>query len=117
PVGSLTNFGAFIDLGNGIDGMIHISDISRDKRLNHPREALTVGQTVRAVVLEVDRTKRRIKVGMKQLEPTSVDEYISEHKAGEVVTGRVVDVQKGRAKIELGEGVFAESRVSAAAAV
>jgi len=114
PVGSLTNFGAFIDLGNGIDGMIHISDISRDKRLNHPREALSVGQTVRAVVLEVDRGKRRIKVGMKQLEPTSVDEYISEHKAGEVVTGRVVEVQKGRAKVELGEGVFAESKLGAA---
>jgi small subunit ribosomal protein S1 len=111
PVGSLTNFGAFIDLGNGIDGMIHISDISRDKRLNHPREALSVGQTVRAVVLEVDRAKRRIKVGMKQLEPTSVDEYISEHKTGEVVTGRVVEVQKGRAKVELGEGVFAESKL------
>ena len=117
PVGSLTNFGAFIDLGNGIDGMIHISDISRDKRLNHPREALSVGQTVRAVVLEVDRAKRRIKAGMKQLEPTSVDEYIAEHKAGEVVTGRVVDVQKGRAKIELGEGVFAEAKVAAATAV
>src|ERR1051325_11509626 len=75
PVGSMTNFGAFIDLGNGIDGMIHISDISREKRLNHPREALTVGQTVKAVVLEIDKAKRRIKVGMKQLEPTSVDEY------------------------------------------
>lgn len=116
PVGSLTNFGAFIDLGNGIDGMIHISDITHDKRLKHPREALTVGQTVRAMVLEVDRGKRRIKVGMKQLEPTSVDEYIAEHKAGEVVTGRVVDVAQGRAKVELGEGVFAESKIAASAA-
>lgn len=116
PVGSLTNFGAFIDLGNGIDGMIHISDISGEKRLNHPREMLTVGQTVRAVVLEVDRAKRRIKVGMKQLEPTSIDEYIAEHKAGEVVTGRVVEVQKGRVKVELGEGVFAESKLVAAPA-
>src|SRR5207237_8790556 len=87
-----------------------------DKRLNHPREALTIGQTVRAVVLEVDRAKRRIKVGMKQLEPTSVDEYIAEHKMGEVVTGRVVEVQKGRAKVELGEGVFAESTLGPATA-
>jgi len=112
PVGSLTNFGAFIDLGNGIDGMIHISDISREKRLKHPREALSVGQTVRAVVLEVDRAKRRIKVGMKQLEPTSVDEYIAEHKPGEVVTGRVLEVEKGRARVELGEGVIAESKLA-----
>lgn len=114
PVGSLTNFGAFVDLGNGIDGMIHISDISREKRLNHPREALTVGQTVRAVVLEVDKSKRRIKLGMKQLEPTSVDEYIAEHKQGEVVTGRVVEVHSGRIKVELGEGVYAESKIAAA---
>ena len=111
PVGSLTNFGAFVELGNGIDGMIHISDISREKRLNHPKEALSPGKTVRAVVLEVDRAKRRIKLGMKQLEPTSIDEYIAEHKAGEVVTGRVVEVRGGRAKVELGEGVVAESSV------
>lgn len=111
-VGSLTNFGAFIDLGNGIDGMIHISDISGDKRLNHPREALALGQTVKAVVLEVDKPKRRIKLGMKQLEPTSIDEYIAEHKSGEVVTGRVVEVRDGRAKVELGEGVFAESKLA-----
>ena len=111
PVGSLTNFGAFVELGNGIDGMIHISDISREKRLNHPKEALSPGKTVRAVVLEVDRSKRRIKLGMKQLEPTSIDEYIAEHQAGEVVTGRVVDVHGGRAEVELGEGVIAESSI------
>ena len=111
PVASLTNFGAFVDLGNGIDGMIHISDITSEKRLNHPREVLSVGQTVKAVVTEMDRGKRRIKLGMKQLQPTSVDEYIAEHKSGEVVTGRVVEVSHGRAKVELGEGVFAESPV------
>ncbi|HTB18662.1 MAG TPA: 30S ribosomal protein S1, partial [Bryobacteraceae bacterium] len=71
PVTSLTNFGCFMDLGGGIDGMIHISDITREKRLNHPREALSAGQTVRAVVLEVDRERRRIKLGIKQLEPTT----------------------------------------------
>jgi small subunit ribosomal protein S1 len=117
PVGSLTNFGAFVELGNGIDGMIHISDISREKRLNHPKEALSPGKTVRAVVLEVDRSKRRIKLGMKQLEPTSIDEYIAEHQAGEVVTGRVVEVHGGRAKVELGEGVVAESNLGAPAKV
>jgi small subunit ribosomal protein S1 len=114
PVGSLTNFGAFVELANGIDGMIHISDISGEKRLNHPKEALSPGKTVRAVVLEVDRSKRRIKLGMKQLEPTSIDEYIAEHQDGEVVTGRVVEVHGSRAKVELGEGVVAESNIGVA---
>jgi small subunit ribosomal protein S1 len=111
PVTSLTNFGCFIDLGGGIDGMIHISDITREKRLNHPREALAAGQTVRAVVLEVDRERRRIKLGIKQLEPTTADEYMAEHQVGESVTGRIVEAGKGRAKVELGEGVFAECQV------
>ena len=111
PVSSLTNFGAFVDLGNGIEGMIHISDISREKRLNHPREALAAGQKVRATVLELDRERRRIKLGMKQLEPTTVDEYISEHHPGQTVSGRIVEAGKERAKIELGEGVFAEWRI------
>jgi len=111
-VTSLTNFGCFIDLGGGIEGMIHVSDITREKRLNHPREALTVGQLVRAVVLEVDRERRRIKLGIKQLEPTTADEYIAEHQVGASVTGRVVEASAGRAKVELGEGVFAECRLT-----
>ncbi len=114
PVTSLTNFGCFIDLGGGVDGMIHISDITREKRLNHPREALSTGQTVRAVVLEVDGERRRIKLGIKQLEPTTADEYISEHQVGESVTGRIVEAGKGRAKVELGDGVFAECRIQEA---
>jgi small subunit ribosomal protein S1 len=112
-VSSLTNFGCFIDLGNGIEGMVHISDITREKRLNHPREALTAGQTVRAVVLELDRDRRRIKLGIKQLEPTSVDEYIGERSVGEVVSGRVVDIRGERAKIELGDGIMADCRMPA----
>jgi small subunit ribosomal protein S1 len=108
PVSSLTNFGAFIDLGGGIDGMIHISDITSEKRLNHPREALTAGKVVRAVVLEVDRERRRIKLGIKQLEPTTADQYMAEHQVGQSVTGRIVEANKSRAKVELGEGVFGE---------
>jgi small subunit ribosomal protein S1 len=111
PVTSLQNFGAFVDLGNGIDGMIHIGDISREKRLNHPREALSTGQTVKAVVLELDRERRRIRLGIKQLEPTTIDTFIAEHKVGEVITGRLVDVSNGRAKAELGEGVFATCKI------
>lgn len=111
PVTSLTNFGCFVDLGNGIEGMIHISDIMREKRLNHPREAVSAGQMVRATVLEFDRERRRIKLGMKQLQPTTADEYIGEHSLGETVTGRIVEIEDGRAKVELGEGVFAGCRV------
>ncbi len=110
-VTSLTNFGCFIDLGGGVDGMIHISDITGEKRLNHPREAVSAGQMVRAVVLEVDRERRRIKLGIKQLQPTSADEYIAEHKVGDSVTGRIVEATRGRAKVELGEGVFAECQL------
>jgi small subunit ribosomal protein S1 len=110
PVTSVTNFGCFVDLGNGIEGMIHISDITNEKRLNHPREAIKTGQTVRAAVLELDRERRRIKLGMKQLQPTTIDEYIGEHQPGETVTGRIVDTRDGKAKVELGEGVFAHCR-------
>jgi small subunit ribosomal protein S1 len=105
-VTSLTKFGAFVDLGDNVEGMVHIGDISREKRLNHPNEALKVGQTVKAQVLEADKERRRIRLGIKQLEPTSIDEYIAEHKAGDAVSGRVVDVSGQKAKIELGEGVF-----------
>jgi small subunit ribosomal protein S1 len=112
PVTSLANFGAFIDLGNGIEGMIHIGDITREKRLDHPREMLKTGQVVKASVLELDREKHRIRLGMKQLEPTSADEFISEHQPGETVTGRVVEVKQEKAKVELGEGVFATCRIS-----
>ncbi len=110
PVTSLTNFGVFVDLGDGVEGLIHISDITREKRLNHPKEAITAGQTVRAVVLEIDKERRRIKLGIKQLEPTTVDEYMAERQVGETVSGRVVEARDGRAKVELGEGIFAVCR-------
>src|SRR5262249_10162465 len=107
PVTSLAKFGAFIDLGDGIEGMIHIGDISAEKRLNHPNEALKQGEVVKAQVLEADKERRRFRLGIKQLQPTSIDEYLAEHKTGETVTGRVVDASGGRIKVELGEGVTA----------
>jgi small subunit ribosomal protein S1 len=113
PVTNMTNFGAFIDLGNGIEGMIHVGDITREKRLEHPREVLQTGATVKAQVLEFDRSKRRIRLGMKQLEPTSTDHYIAEHQAGESVTGRVVEVKGDRVKVELGDGVFGHCKLAA----
>jgi small subunit ribosomal protein S1 len=107
PITGLAKFGAFMDLGDGVEGMIHIADITGEKRLNHPNEVLKQGQTVKAVVLEADKERRRFRLGMKQLEPTSIDEYLAEHKTGEVVSGRVVNVSGDRIKVELGEGVTA----------
>lgn len=107
PVTSLAKFGAFVDLGNGIEGMIHVGDITSEKRLNHPNEALKLGQTVKAVVTEADHNRRRLRLSIKALEPTSIDEYLAEHKAGETVSGRVVEVAGNRVKVELGEGVTA----------
>jgi small subunit ribosomal protein S1 len=105
PITNLTQFGAFVDMGDGIEGMIHIADITNEKRLDHPKEKLTKGQPVKALVLEIDRERRRIRLGLKQLEPTTIDHYIAEHKTGEKVSGRLMDMQGSRAKVELGEGV------------
>jgi small subunit ribosomal protein S1 len=112
PVTSLTKFGAFLQVSEGVEGMIHVADISAEKRINHPQDALKVGQAVRAQVLEVDTEKRRLRLGMKQLVPTSLDEYIAEHKEGDVVTGRMTEVSGGRARVELGEGIQASCRLS-----
>ncbi len=102
---SLQKFGAFVQVAEGVEGMVHIGDISNEKRINHPQDLLKVGQVVKAQVLEIDKEKRRLRLGMKQLIPTSLDEYIAEHKEGDVVTGRMTDVSSGRAKVELGEGI------------
>src|SRR5207248_1890447 len=88
PVVSIQKFGAFVQIAEGVEGMVHIGDISADKRLNHPQEAIKTGQVIKAQVLEIDTEKRRLRLGMKQLIPTSLDEYIAEHKEGDAVTGR-----------------------------
>ena len=114
PVVSLTKFGAFVQIAEGVEGMIHVGDITAEKRINHPQDVLHAGQTVRAQILEVDTERRRIRLGMKQLQPTSIDEYIAEHKEGDVVTGRIADVSGGRAKVELGEGIQVPCKVAGA---
>jgi small subunit ribosomal protein S1 len=81
-----------------------------------PKEFLQNGQVVKAQVLEFDRGKRRIRLGMKQLEPTSTDHYIAEHTVGETVTGRVVEVKGERVKVELGDGVFGHCKLPASEA-
>lgn len=105
PVTSITKFGAFVQLSEGVEGMIHISEISAEKRINHPQDVLRLGQTVQAQVLEVDKEKRQLRLSIKQMVPSSLDEYIAEHKEGDLVTGRMIEVSGGRARVELGEGV------------
>ena len=91
-------------------------EIVADKRINHPSDVLRVGETVKAQVLAIDPAKRQIKLSMKQLIPTGLDEYIAEHKTGDVVSGRVTEAGATRATVELGEGVRAACVVKAATA-
>jgi len=111
PVTSVAQFGAFVDLGDGIEGMIHVGDITREKRILHAKEALSPGQTVKAAVVEVDKDKRRIRLSIKHLEPTSADVFISEHAVGEALMGRVIEVHGNSAKIELAEGVHSRCKI------
>jgi small subunit ribosomal protein S1 len=108
-VTNITKFGAFVQLADGVEGMIHVSEISADKRINHPQDVLKVGQAVRAQVLSIDTERRTMRLSMKQLVPTSLDEYIAEHKLGDLVTGRVMDTEGG-VRVELGEGIQAVCR-------
>ncbi len=112
PVTKLMNFGAFVQISEGIDGLVHISEIVADRRLNHPREVLHEGQRVKAVILAIDSEKRQIKLSMKQLIPTSIDEYIAEHKAGDRVSGRVLELTSSGAIVELGEGIRCTCRAT-----
>jgi small subunit ribosomal protein S1 len=117
PVTKLMNFGAFVQLAEGIEGLVHVSEISAEKRINHPQDVLRAGQVVKAQVLAIDTEKRQIKLSMKQLVPTSIDEYIAEHKPGDVVSGRVVEQSAGNATVELGEGIRGTCRIKASTAV
>jgi small subunit ribosomal protein S1 len=105
PVVDLQKFGAFVEIAPGVEGLIHVSDITREKRIEHPKDVLSVGQVVKAAVTEYENDRRRIRLSIKQLEPTSADHFIAEHQVGELVTGRVSDLKEGRAKVQLAEGV------------
>ena len=115
PITNLTKFGAFVHLSEGIEGMVHVSDISAEKRINQPQDVLRVGQIVKAQVLAIDLEKRQMRLGMKQLVPTGLDEYIAEHNPGDVVTGRLMDDSGNQARVELGDGIHATCKVTTAA--
>jgi small subunit ribosomal protein S1 len=113
PVVRLMKFGAFVQLTEGVEGLVHVSEISAEKHIHHPQDVLKAGQIVKAKVLAIDTEKRQIKLSMKQLVPTGLDEFLAEHKEGETVSGRVVEQSSNLATIELGEGVRAGCRIVA----
>jgi len=115
PVTRLTKFGAFVELAEGVEGLVHVSEIVADRRINHPQDVLHVGERVKAQVVAVDGEKRQIKLSMKQLVPTGLGEYLEEHKVGDTVSGRVVEQAAGSVVVELGEGIRATCPVEAAA--
>jgi small subunit ribosomal protein S1 len=115
PVTKLMNFGAFVEIEPGIEGLVHISEITTERRLSHPSDMLRAGQVVKAQILAIDEEKRQIKLSMKQLIPTDIDEYIGEHKVGDKVSGRVIEDSPSLTVVELGDGIRANCRISAAA--
>jgi small subunit ribosomal protein S1 len=113
PVTNIEKFGAFVQIGEGVEGMVHVSEISSEKRIEHPRDVLKPGQVVQAQVLAIDTEKRQVKLSMKQLIPTGLDEYLAEHKVGDVVSGRIVDLSGDKARVELGQGILSTCQVAA----
>jgi len=105
PVTTFTKFGAFVQLAEGVEGMVHVSQITAEKHIHHPQDVLRAGQVVKAQVLEIDTAKRQVKLSMKQRTSVTVEEYLAEHAPGTTVTGRIIDVEQGVARVELGEGV------------
>jgi small subunit ribosomal protein S1 len=113
PVGSrikgkvrnLTEFGAFVEVEEGIDGLIHISDLSWTKRVKHPSEVLKKGDVVEAVVLNIDAENQRLSLGLKQLATDIWDEFFAHHKVGDIVEGKIVRLTSFGAFVELAEGI------------
>ena len=104
-VRNLTEFGAFVEVEEGIDGLIHISDMSWSKRLKHPSEVLKKGDEVEAMVLNVDPDKQRLSLGLKQLATDIWDEFFEHNHVGSVVEGKVVRITNFGAFVELAEGI------------
>lgn len=86
-VRKLTDFGAFIEIEEGIDGLVHVSDLSWTKRIQHPSEVLKKGQVVQAVVLQIDANDRRLSLGVKQLQPDAWETFFRSHSVGDIVKG------------------------------
>ncbi len=104
-VRNLTDFGAFVEVEEGIDGLIHISDMSWNKRINHPSEVLKKGDTVDAVVLNIDAENQRLSLGLKQLGSDVWEEFFNRHQEGDIVNGKVVRLTNFGAFVEIEEGI------------
>jgi small subunit ribosomal protein S1 len=104
-VRNMTDFGAFIEIEEGIDGLVHVSDLSWTKRIKHPSEILKKGQIVQAVILNIDSSQHRLSLGIKQLQPDAWETYFQSHQVGDTVHGRVCRLASFGAFVELAEGV------------
>ena len=103
-VRNFTNFGIFVELEEGVDGLIHISDLSWTKKIKHPSEFTSVGATIDVVVLEIDKENRRLSLGHKQLEKNPWDEYETIYTPGSVHKGTIVEMMDKGAVVALAEG-------------
>ncbi len=104
-VRNLTDFGAFIEIEDGIDGLVHVSNLSWTKRVKHPSEVLKKGDKVKAIVLAIEPDHRRLSLGIKQLEPDVWETFFQQHRVGDVVHGKVLRVATFGAFIEIAEGI------------
>jgi small subunit ribosomal protein S1 len=101
----LAKFGAFVEVEEGLDGLIHISEFTNEKRIQTPGEIVKVGQIVRAAVVSADPETRRLKLSMKQLEATPTDQFVQDVSVGDQITGRIVRVRGNEVRVQLGEGI------------
>jgi small subunit ribosomal protein S1 len=104
-VRNMTDFGAFVEIEEGIDGLVHVSDLSWTKRVKHPSEILKKGQLVQAVILNIDAKSHRLSLGIKQLQPDAWETYFQNHQVGDIVHGRICRLAGFGAFVELAEGV------------
>jgi small subunit ribosomal protein S1 len=104
-VRNMTDFGAFVEIEEGIDGLVHVSDLSWTKRIKHPSEVLKKGQLVQAVILNIDAKGHRLSLGIKQLQPDAWETYFQNHQVGDTVHGRICRLAGFGAFVELAEGV------------
>jgi small subunit ribosomal protein S1 len=111
-ISSLTKYGAFVELETGVEGLIHISEMSWTKRLRHPSELLKVGDRVEVAVLSIDKEKQRIGLGYKQTREDPWEKVVTECPEGSAVTGKVVSLTNFGAFVSLAEGVDGMVHVS-----
>jgi small subunit ribosomal protein S1 len=104
-VRNMTDFGAFIEIEEGIDGLVHVSDLSWTKRVKHPSEILRKGSITQAVILGIDAQAKRLSLGVKQLQPDAWETYFQNHNVNDMVHGRVCRLASFGAFVELAEGV------------